>query len=165
MDNLLAVCRTGESLSMPSANAYSLEANGFFWYDTNMEHIITRATFRNCGLRSDAYNQYDTSPNRGCSGTDPQRGCGQGSTVFGLSSDTDQYTPQIMQGTKNITFDNCGRRFKFTMDHADTVSGRGQNWLDADGSVSGLKEPVLIGSGLKNASNWWAVDDDSKSRR
>jgi hypothetical protein len=163
MDSLLAVCRTGESLSMPSANAFSLEASGFFWYDVYQEHIITRATFRNCGLRSDEYNQYDTSSDRGCSGVDPQKGCRDDSTVFGFLTHSDQFTPQIMQGTKGITFDNCGRRFKFTSDDKDTVSGRGQNWLDADGSVSGLNEPALIGSGLKNASNWWAVDDDSKS--
>jgi hypothetical protein len=48
------------------------------------------------------------------------------------------------------------------MDQKDTVSGRAQNWLDADGSVSGLWEPALIGSGLENAKNWWAVDNEGK---
>jgi hypothetical protein len=66
-----------------------------------------------------------------------------------------------MQGTKSIKFTNCGRRFKYTTS-TNTVSARGQNWLDADGSISGFGTPTLIGSGLATASSWWRVDDQGE---
>lgn len=69
-----------------------------------------------------------------------------------------------MQATKNIIFESCGRRFKLHdyrgTNLPSTVSGRGQNWLDFDGSVSGLNEPTIIGSGLSDAGLWWKVDSD-----
>lgn len=69
-----------------------------------------------------------------------------------------------MQGTTNICYENCGRRFylvNFRGDDAPTtVSGRLQNWLDVDGSASGLNEPTLIGSGLADTGLWWRVDDN-----
>ena len=40
------------------------------------------------------------------------------------------------------------------------MSGRGQNWLDVDGSVTGLGERSVIGSGLSSAGMWWKVDDE-----
>lgn len=69
-----------------------------------------------------------------------------------------------MQGTSQLSYESCGRRFalwSFSGKY-DTVSGRGQNWLDADGTASGLDEPVLIVSGLDSAKNWLEVDDDGK---
>lgn len=72
-----------------------------------------------------------------------------------------------MQGTNGITFENCGRRFylrDFRGDTLpDTVSGRGQNWIDVDGSVSGLGEPTIIVSGLPSAASWLDIDDDGES--
>ena len=69
-----------------------------------------------------------------------------------------------MQSTREITYEDCGRRFKLN-DFADnnnpsSVSGRDQNWSDVDGSASGLGEPTLIGSGLTDAGHWWKVEDD-----
>jgi hypothetical protein len=157
LDNVLVVCRTGESLGFRKAN--ELSGNGFVWYDTNQEHIITRGTYRNCGYRSDLYNQYDTSTTRGC-GDDPTNGCRSDSSVFGFLTHSDQFTPEVMQATKNITFQNCGRRFRFSNEQLDSVSGRAQNWLDSDGSVSGLGVPTLIGSGLWSVKNWWGVDSN-----
>lgn len=69
-----------------------------------------------------------------------------------------------MQGTTQISYESCGRRFylrDFTGIY-DTVSGRSQNWLDTDGTAAGLGEPVLIFSGLDSAKNWIEVDDDGK---
>ena len=68
IDNLLAVCRTGEPITFSGdpkqgATPSKLKGDGFYWYDTNMEHIMTRATFRNCGWD-------EVSPNAG--------GCGVG---------------------------------------------------------------------------------------
>jgi hypothetical protein len=164
--NLLAVCRTGERLGLPPVAELNrpLSGSGFFWYDTGQEHIITSSTFRNCGYRSDLYAQYDQSPTRGCSDTNVSNACYKDSTVFGFLTHSDQFTPEVMQGTRDIKFENCGRRFKFTKDTLETVSGRGQCWLDADGSASGLNEPTIIGSGLALAKDWWGVDNEGKRK-
>jgi hypothetical protein len=133
--------------------------------DTGQEHIITNATFRNCGARLDD-NAYETSSStRGCDTTSQYNGCWGGSSVWGLLTHSDQFTPEIMQATRDITYVDCGRRFKladFTTPPNDpsTVSGRIQNWYDADGSASGLNEPTIIGSGLADAGHWWKVDSN-----
>jgi len=165
INDLLVVCRTGENWVMPpNARANYISGSGFFWYDTNQGHIISDATFRNCGQR-DGYSEYDQSPTRGC-GNSKENGCTKESTVFGFLTHSDQFTPEIMQATKKISFEDCGRRFRLidfrTNNRVPTVSGRNQNWLDSDGSVSGLGEPTLIGSGLSSAGLWWKVDDEVK---
>jgi hypothetical protein len=156
IDNMLVACRTGEALALPVQRADYISAKGFFWYDTGQEHIITDSTFRNCGYRSEQYNQYDTSGTRGC-GDNPYNGCHDGSTVFGFLTHSDQFNPEIMQATRDITFEDVGRRFKFTRTFNETVSGRTQNWYDADGSVTGLGAPTFIGSGFSGAGQWWRV--------
>jgi hypothetical protein len=66
-----------------------------------------------------------------------------------------------MQGTREISFQNCGRRFSLSnWNNADTVSGRTQNWLDADGSASGRGVPTFMVSGYASAAKWWLVDDN-----
>ena len=187
IDNMYAACRTGEDLGLPSpASAARLEGktlhcigwelterekthhlvvfvvgSGFYWYDTGQSHIITNAVFKNCGYRSADLAQYDTSPTRGC-GTESDRvkGCRGDSTTFGFLTHSDQFVPEVMQATKGLSFQDCGRRFKYTQGTGDTVSGRCQNWLDVDGTASGLGVPTLIGSGLESAKGWWKVDDD-----
>lgn len=136
--------------------------DGFQWYDTAQSHIITDSTFRNCGYRSDEFDQYDSAPNRGC-GDESTTGCSSSSSVWGFLTHSDQFNPEVMQGTRGITMDNVGRRFYLRDFRGDnepsTSSGRTQNWLDMDGSVSGLGVPTLIGSGLADAAAWWTVDD------
>jgi hypothetical protein len=153
--------RTGESLSLPASSEWDrVRGDGFFWYDTGQEHIITESHFRSCGYRSDNFSQYDSSPDRGCSDND-NNGCPDSSTVFGFLTHSDQFTPQIMQGTRAISFEKCGRRF--SLDNwlrADTVSGREQNWLDTDGTASGRGVPTFMGSGSQSALHWWTVDDN-----
>jgi hypothetical protein len=157
MNNALAVCRTGSNIAIKDAR--NLEGNGFVWYDTGVSHILTNTTFRNCGYRSDNFSQYDQSPDRGC-GDDVYAGCRDDSSVFGFLTHSDEFTPEIMQATSGITFENCGRRFKFSFEQLDSVSGRAQNWLDVDGSASGLGEPTLMVSGLFSVKDWWGVDDE-----
>ena len=161
--NMLVVCRTGEDLVMPTQHANEIKGDGFFWYDTAQEHIITTSTFRNCGYRAPEFNQYDTSPTRGCDDS-AVNGCSSRSTVFGFLTHSDLHTPEIMQGTRHLTFQDCGRRFRLHDFNGDsepsTVSGRGQNWLDVDGTASGLGEPTLIGSGLSDAGLWWKVESE-----
>lgn len=158
LDNMLAVCRTGENLDLPSRNPQNLAADGITWYDINQKHIVTDSTFRNCGARSDQYDQYDTSPTRGCD-SNPLSGCDTSSTTFGFLTSSDIFAPQIMTATRNITFDDCGRRFSFENPPIDTVSGRGQNWIDVDGTISGFNERTLIGSGVNSVKDWWGVDN------
>jgi len=162
IDNLLVECRSGESWAMPG-NPNQAKANGFFWYDTGQEHIITNAKFRNCGSKS-GYNFYDSSSTRGCD-TNSINGCRAGSTVWGLLTHSDEHTPEIMQATRNITYEDCGRRFRLfdykNNNSPSSVSGRNQNWLDVDGTASGLNEPTIIGSGLSDAGKWWDVEPDT----
>jgi len=160
IDNFLVECRSGEEWVMPG-NMHDVTANGFFWYDTGQEHIITNAKFKNCGARNND-NVYDSSPTRGCD-TNSGNGCNSGSSVWSFLTHSDQFTPEIMQATASITYENCGRRFRlydYVNDPISTVSGRNQNWLDTDGSATGLNEPTIIGSGLADAGRWWHVDDD-----
>ena len=166
IDNMLAVCRTGDPMVLPpGARANKMRGQGFFWYDTNQEHIITRTTFRNCGYRSSLYDQYNDDPTRGC-GNDAATGCDDDSFVFGFRAHSDQHNPELMQATEAIRFENCGRRFNLHdyrgTNLPSTVSGRLQNWFDVDGSVTGFGEPSIIGSGLSDAGLWWAADQDGK---
>ena len=166
LKDMLAVCRTGEPIELPpGASMTNVRGDGFFWYDTTQEHIVTSSTFRNCGYRSDEYDQYDKSATRGC-GDDHAIGCDKESSVWGFRVHSDQHTPELMQGTRNIQFENCGRRFYlynfFGTDMPLTVSGRGQTWIDVDGSASGMNVPTLIGSGFDGVRDWWHVDDDGK---
>lgn len=120
---------------------------------------MTRSTFRNCGYRRDEHNQYEQSPTRGCEDSF-ENGCHEQSTVFGMLTHSDQFNPQVMQATEKITFEDCGRRFRNTVQSHSTVSGRTQNWFDVDGSVTGLNVPTLIGSGQVEAGLWWNVEDE-----
>ena len=74
-----------------------------------------------------------------------------------------EFVPEVMQATKDITYDDCGRRFRLIdpdNNVISTVSGRIQNWMDIDGTASGLMEQTIIGSGLTDAGHWWRVEDD-----
>lgn len=129
---------------------------------------MSRATFRNCGFRSPEYSEYDSSIERGCGGSNTT-GCDYGSSVFGFLTHSDLFAPELMQATSQITFENCGRRFRLDSDielskHAniDTVAGRAQNWFDSDGTASGLNEPAYIVSGLASAKNWLDIDRNGK---
>jgi len=162
IDQLLVECRSGEAWVLPGSRPDYVSGNGFFWYDTGQGHIISNSTFRNCGARN-VNNAYDTSPTRGCD-TNTINGCSSGSTVWGFLTHSDQFTPELMQATSGIVYEDCGRRFKLA-DFADdnspsSVSGRAQNWIDKDGSASGLNENTIIASGLADAGNWWKVDSN-----
>lgn len=162
IDDMYVKCRTGESLGLSAVGttANRLEGSAFYWYDTGQSHIITNSVFENCGFRDDSHTHYGTSPTRGCKNDNANTGCSSSSTTFGFLTHSDRFNPEVMQGTNALTFVECGRRFRFTQGTKDTVSGRLQNWLDADGTASGLLEPTLIASGLESVETWWGVDDD-----
>ena len=155
INNMVMGCRTGEILSLPVQRADLIPANGFAWYDTVQEHIMTNSTFRNCGFKSVEWDQYDASETRGCD-SNIFNGCSTLSSVWGFVTHSNLHNPEIMQATRNITYDSVGRRFRYSSS-VDSISGRTQNWMDVDGSVSGLNETTIIGSGLSSAGNWWNV--------
>jgi hypothetical protein len=87
IDDLSVECRTGEPLLLPATvYATSIAGDGFGWYDTDQEHIITRATFQNCGFNP---NQSDDDP-AGC-GIDPSTGCSSGSSVFSFLTHSSEF--------------------------------------------------------------------------
>jgi G8 domain len=166
--HVLAVCRTYTPLLLPpSAKANELQADGFHWYDTGQEHILTDIIFKNCGYRSSMYSQYNPSPIRGC-GDEEDIGCSEKSSVWTMITHSDLYVPEIMQGTKEIQFENCGRRFfqyDFRQSKAPQLSsnsGRLQNWYDMDGSITGLNQPSVLASGLNDTGMWWQVDNEGE---
>jgi hypothetical protein len=78
---------------------------------------------------------------------------------------SDQFVPELMQGTRSITFENCGRRFRqidFRQNQTFTsVFGREQNWYDFDGSITGLGSKSVAASGLSDAGMWWEVNEEA----
>jgi len=162
IDNMLSACRSGEPIALPSAVSITrIAGDGFQFYDTDNAHILTDTTFRHCGYRSPEFDQYDQSPNRGC-GDDAQTGCSSSSSVWSFLTHSDQFNPELMQGTRGIVMESVGKRYHLRNFNGDnepaTVSGRTQNWLDVDGSVSELYTPTLIASADPPA--WWTVDDN-----
>lgn len=167
MNRLLHVCRTRDHIELPEPFLTKRWAGtGLRWYDTGQEHIITHSIFRNCGIRSNdtyVFDQYEKGDELGCVNDGSNSGCKGQSSVWLFNSHSDLNLPEIMQATKNITYQNCGRRFRFGSDEVESVSARQQNWFDADGTASGVGEPVFMGSGLEGATAWWHADDEGKN--
>uniref|UniRef100_A0A6B2KYW6 CEMIP beta-helix domain-containing protein n=1 Tax=Arcella intermedia TaxID=1963864 RepID=A0A6B2KYW6_9EUKA len=121
-------------------------AVGFQFYDTGMRHIISNSIFRNCAV----------SQFKQCNE------CFFAS--FELLTHSDQFLPDHMQSTTNITFQNCDMEhlWHFTVDAPtwDSISGRLQNWLDVDGSAyhNGRSGRTLLGSNRSN--EWYQVNDE-----
>ncbi len=156
---MLIQCRTGVPLQCPSCTGASFEAIGFAWYDVGQRHIVTNATFRNCGSEIDG---------AGC-GVGGLSGCMESSVTTFLSW-SEEFVPQMMQVTSGIKYESCGYRFKLPNSDSSTILSRSQaslsssassrmtNWFDADGTASGLNEPAIIGSGASDAADWWRID-------
>ena len=165
--DVLVNCRSQTPIVLPSAaSANKIRADGFMWYDTGQEHILYNVTFRHCGYRSADYDQYDEGSTRGC-GDEPDIGCSPDASVWSMVTHSDQHVPEVMQATRGVTFENCGRRFRnfdfrqSLAPHPTSNSGRLQNWYDIDGSITGLNERSVAASGLADAGMWWQVDNES----
>ena len=167
--NLLGVCRTRTPIVMPSTTrAYRMRADGFRWYDTNQEHILSDVTFRNCGYRSNQFAQYDQGVTRGC-GNESDIGCTSDSSVWSFVTHSDQNVPEVMQATARVKMENCGRRFFFydfrqlLAPHPTSNAGREQSWYDSDGSITGFNESSIVASALADAGMWWKADAEGKN--
>ncbi|KAI9034510.1 G8 domain-containing protein [Hyaloraphidium curvatum] len=151
---VLHTCRTANKPTW-----FAGEFHGWQWYDTGQRHIITDITFRNC--RSDW--------NGPCVYASQYNSCSDNS-IWTILTHSDQFVPEVMQATRNITYDNVlvPRLVKFSTELTDamgnTVSGLLASWFDADGSVyapylpSLRGTPVMLGSNW--ASEWWKYRDD-----
>ena len=188
MNRVLHVCRTGEPIPMPDTFRTDRWPGSSIWWQTiGQEYIVSNSIFRKCGLRSNEFDQYDKSPTRGCADDGSSSGCSDESSVFYYQSVSfsfpfvvddevqsylfdalritqlkDNMLPEIVQATKNITFDNCGRRFMSISGDVETGQAILENWSDTDGSVSGLGEYTYMVSGMPRARSWWDADEGGK---
>lgn len=149
----------GNFTQTPSWNACQIRdtyfwrsVSGFQWYDVGQSHILQNSVFRNC--RNDWSGCVFGSAKGICSG----------SAVFTSLSHSDQFVPQLMQATSGIKYDNCNNIWRFSTKLTDkmgeTVSGRMQSWLDADGTASGTGRRTMIGSAW--ADEWWKMHSSCK---
>jgi hypothetical protein len=164
MSNGLMACRTGENLLLPCAGCESnaaktatvlqdMPGTGFSWYDTGMQHILSDITFRRCGVY-----QASRAPAPGC-GTGKQ-GCHRLSSVFRFNSGSDQFVPQMLQATKRIRYESCGKHFHFMFPGRNNGMGsslaeRLINWYDGDGTASGRGGATIMGSISADSNGWW----------
>jgi len=161
IDNMLVNCRSknvptklnGCNYTGTNTNAcnsrdrtYFEGFTGFQFYDTGQSHMITNSRFTNC-------QSVQTTDTCIYSGKCSMR-------IFQYLTHSDQFTPGLMQMTRNITYSNVDKNFLMVpstkAESKITVSGRAANWLDEDGSVNGIfpNERTQIGSNWTGA-DWW----------
>jgi hypothetical protein len=164
MANGIMACRTGLPLQLPCAGCDTdaakaadilkgMEGTGFGWYDTGMQHILSNITFRRCGIY-----EPKRAPAPGCG--NGKGGCQPLSSVFKFNSGSDRFAPQMLQATRQIKYENCGRRFHFTWPGRkngmrSSLAERLINWYDADGTASGRKGPTIMGAITADDNGWW----------
>eukprot|EP01113_Clastostelium_recurvatum_P039925 TRINITY_DN614_c1_g2_i1.p1 TRINITY_DN614_c1_g2~~TRINITY_DN614_c1_g2_i1.p1 ORF type:complete len:714 (+),score=84.18 TRINITY_DN614_c1_g2_i1:197-2143(+) len=123
---------------------------GFQWYDVSQQHILTNSTFRNC----------ENTWSRCVYGS--QQGECDNIAVFTSLTHSDEFVPENMQITSNIKFQNVSQVWRYSTSLSApeglTVSGRLQNWYDADGTTTKLGGRAQIGSA--RANEWWKYNDD-----
>jgi len=173
ISDALIACRTGDPLLLPcngcennpstaASMLKQLDGVGFEWYDTSQQHILTDITFRRCGAAVPA-----RAPAPGCG--DGNTGCQGRSSVWELLTFSDRNVPEFMQATAGIKYEDCGRRFRFdnyVLDYggsygngmSSALSGRLQNWFDADGSTTGRGVPTIMGASTPDSYGWWRLD-------
>jgi len=123
---------------------------GFQWYDVGQQHIVTNTTFRNC--RNDwAY--CVNGPSKGICGS---------TAIFTSLTHSDQFVPELMQVTSGLKYQSVTDLWRYSTQLTDpegvTVSGRCQNWYDADGSASLTGVRTMIGSA--RANGWWRYNSN-----
>jgi hypothetical protein len=164
MSNGVMACRTGEDLLLPCAGCENdpvkaaavlkdMDGTGFGWYDTGMQHILTDITFRRCGV-------YESSraPSPGCG--NGNKGCQYLSSVFKFNSGSDRFVPQMLQATKRIKYESCGRHFHFSWPGRNngmrsSLAERLINWYDADGTASDRPGATIMGAITADNNGWW----------
>ena len=99
-----------------------MAGSGFEWYDTGQSHIVTRVTFRNCGVHpaddgvhsaddgvhsADDDGVHSADDGGSVQGAETSAGCGDGdkgclptSSVWLLLTHSDEHVPEFMQVSK-----------------------------------------------------------------
>jgi len=164
IDQMLVNCRSGHlptylsgcnitGTTYKSCNARDTKwwtaFNGFQFYDTGQSHLVSNSIFKNCKPIAPTCATY---PNIGCTGSPPA----VTGKVWTYLTHSDQFTPGLMQQTRNITYVNVDINSVIatsTNEKYVSVSGKAANWLDNDGTVV----PTLTkykGSRVNIGSNW-----------
>jgi len=164
VDQMLVNCRSGHlptylsgcnitGTSHTACNArdttWWTSAQGFRFYDTGQSHLVSNSIFQNCKPLKPTCASY---PGTGCTGTPPSFGV----KVWTYLTHSDQFTPGLMQQTKNISYVNVDVNSIIattTNERYVTVSGKAANWIDNDGTIV----PTLTkykGSMVNIGSNW-----------
>eukprot|EP01132_Coremiostelium_polycephalum_P000408 gene408-516_t len=116
---------------------YLFDRQGFQFYDTHVQTILSNIEFRN----------FVKNPER----TNPQRD----NRVIVSMTHSDIYKPQGISATKNIRYTNVAD--SQIMGHytvQDTGAARFYNFIDYDGSTTKRGRPTIVGSHI----NWWNFD-------
>lgn len=83
MNRIVHSCRSGEQLALPDNFIHKRWlGSSIFWEARGYKFIVSNSVFRNCGLRSDEYTQYNDSPTRGCPNDDSDGACDPDSSVW-----------------------------------------------------------------------------------
>lgn len=168
IDQMLVDCRSGNqplitkwsgctASSFWNCNSrdqqYYYTMDGFQFYDTGQTHIVTNSVFKNCNTN------YAYCKPGGCN-----------LRVFLYLTHSDEFTPGLMQATRNISYSNVNISYitvpSTTLAAGATVSGRNANWMDWDGTVTGLFPGVRtnIGSNWPGA-DWWRLNSNCVSQQ
>jgi hypothetical protein len=116
----------------PRDNAWWRAFGGFQFYDTAQSHLVTNTKFKNCQSVDEVH-------------------CYSGTcdiSIFTYLTHSDQFTPGLMQMTNNIQYENVDVNHILEPSTDEftkiTVSGRASNWIDGDGSVTGLFPGIYL---------------------
>ena len=151
INNWLVTCRTPNRptfCNTPLCGAverrWRSQTSVFQSYDVGQSHILVNLTFRDCSPVATA----DTPSFE----------------LLEMLTHSDRFTPDAMIATAGLKFERSGDassrlRLGMTVNATPaTWSGRMQNWLDADGSLSGRGAATILGSAVPNARDWWRLD-------
>jgi len=121
---------------------------GFQFYDTGQSHLVTNSTFQNCQVGARTCADY---PGTGCTGTPPS----VSAKIWTYLTHSDQFTPGLMQQTKNIKYSNVDKNsimVSSTSEKYVSVSGKAACWFDADGTI--VPDLQFQGKRVNIGSNW-----------
>eukprot|EP01132_Coremiostelium_polycephalum_P010213 gene10213-12524_t len=127
--------QSGNPLSKKTS--YPYDRQGFQFYDTHVQTVVTKIDFRNFIHNPDATGNPE-----------------QDNRVIISMTHSDIYKPQGISITKEIKYQNVATSQIIGHGTGDTGSARFFNFIDSDGSATKRGKPTLVGSHM----NWWNFD-------
>eukprot|EP01132_Coremiostelium_polycephalum_P000649 gene649-803_t len=119
----------------PLSKGMMYQRQGFQFYDTYVQTILSNVEFRNYIHNPDPNINYDADDNR----------------AIITMTHSDVFKPQGISATKNIRYVNVPAAQTLGHNVLDTGSSRQFNLIDTDGSMSRRGTPTIVGS----HENWW----------